>query len=195
MVGAMAYPALQVPFQMQTLRKAGELVRVQWCKARLKAMRTGQIQMFTFEPETGTYRVEPYITQQDLVDADAHRSGSVSAGVSGAAPASLQQSQPVEAQSRELPEGVVFASIEVQPDSRSLQLEQQERGTMSGMVNSSGGTPIAPLLFYPDGTTSDAKIALTNQYQRLYAVVSVRGLTGVVKVSELVSSDELQQVP
>ena len=74
-VGAMAYPSFRVPFQMQTLRKAGEQVRVEWCKARIKAMKTGQIQMFTFEPETGIFTLQPYYTEQDILEVDASLSG------------------------------------------------------------------------------------------------------------------------
>ena len=93
-----------------------------------------------------------------------------------------------------LPEGVVFATVDVQSDMRSLQLQQETQGSVPGMPQSLDQQS-PPVLFYPDGTTSDAKIALTNEYQRLYVVVSLRSLTGIVKVSELVSADELQQVP
>jgi len=196
MVGAMAYPSFRVPFQMQTLRKAGEQVRVEWCRARIKAMKTGQIQMFTFEPETGSFTLQHYYTEQDILEVDASLGG-MGTGMTGGAQAinSAQQSGGSSLPAPELPEGVVFATVEVQSDMRSLQLQQETQGSVPGMSPQTLAQQSPPVLFYPDGTTSDAKIALTNEYQRLYVVVSIRSLTGIVKVSELVSADELQQVP
>jgi Tfp pilus assembly protein FimT len=195
MIGAMSYPALQVPFQMQTLRKGGEVVRVEWSKARIRAMKSGQIQMFTFQPETGSYSIQPYFTEQDVLEADALHSGAGAMGAATATPQMAQQSELESAQPRELPEGVVFATVEVETDLRALQVQQQQlTNPMANMTTMDPNQP-PPILFYPDGTTSDAKVVLTNQYQRLYVVVTVRSLTGVVKVSELVTADEIQQVP
>ncbi len=199
-LGAIAYPSLKGPFELQTMRKAGELVRVELCKTRLKAMKTGQIQMFTFEPNTGTYSIQLYYTEQGMLEADAAHSGfgsgsrGLGAGSFGAGGTGASVSQ-----NHELPEPIVFASAEVQGDSRALQLQQQTQGTAGvagmGAIGMGSDQDIPPILFYPDGTTSDAKIILTNESQRAYVVVSLRSLTGVVKVSELVSADEIQQIP
>ncbi len=51
------------------------------------------------------------------------------------------------------------------------------------------------MLFYPDGTTSDARVALTNDDRNFFVVVSLRSLTGIAKVSELVTANEVEQVP
>ncbi len=190
-IGAMAMPAFQVPFEHHRLRQAGELVRVEWNKARIKAMKTGQIQMFRYTPASGTYQVLPYFTQQDWLEADAaHSVSSTLAGANRqmqAATAAADNAAQVE---RELPEGVVFVSGEVATDTRSLRIADP-----SAAANVAGGCDMAPVLFYPDGTTSDARLVLTNQYQRLFIVVSVRSLTGLVRVSGLVPSDELPSVP
>ncbi len=194
-LGALALPSLQVPFENQKLRKAGDVVRIQWNKARIKAMKSGQIQMFCYEAEQGTFSTQPYYSAQDILESDAQHSSSAMA--SGGMAAEQQQDQ-IDTQPKELPEGVVFASSEVQSDARSLQLQQQ---TQSGPMGnqSAGGVMDAlqspPILFYPDGTTSDAKLVLTNELQRLYVVISLRSLTGVARVSELVSADEVQLVP
>ena len=91
---------------------------------------------------------------------------------------------------RELPEGVVFVQSEVETDMRSFAIQQQlQSGRLAGVLES------APVLFYPDGTTSDARIVLTNQYQRLFVVVSLRSLTGIAKISGLLTTDEVQQFP
>ncbi|NLF73363.1 MAG: hypothetical protein GX575_30365, partial [Candidatus Anammoximicrobium sp.] len=57
----------------------------------------------------------------------------------------------------------------------------------SAASSSAGGPP--PIVFYPDGSTSDASVLLTNE--RCFVQVALRGLTGMVRVSELISSEEL----
>ena len=194
-IGAMAFPSVKVPFQMQTLRKGGEVVRVAWCKARNRAMKTGQTQMFSFSLESGTYRTQPYYTEQDVLEVDALHSATASTVNASAAGSSVPQSDAIAAQQQELPEGVVFASVDVQSDYRSLQLQQDTLGSFGATTNMTLDQQTPPVLFYPDGTTSDAKVVLTNEYKRLCVVVSLRSLTGVVKVSELVTADEVPQVP
>ena len=78
----------------------------------------------------------------------------------------------------------------VEANQRSYDIQQQLQG---GQL--SGAPEATPVLFYPDGTTSDARVVLTNQYERLFVVVSLRSLTGMTRVSNLLSSDELQQHP
>lgn len=197
-IGAMAYPALHGPFQMQTLRKAGELVRVEWSKARIKAMKTGQIQMFSCEPESGQYQIQTYYTEQGMLESDAQSGqlGSMGGGQSSAATTS--EADAYSAQTRQLPEGVVFVAVEVQADLRAMQLDQSTAAAAMPPTSSLGSNmaqQMSPVLFYPDGTTSDARLALTNQYRTRFVVISLRSLTGVVKVSELVTAEELDYVP
>jgi len=96
-----------------------------------------------------------------------------------------EQSQP-----RELPEGVLFMPSEVETDVRSYEIQQQLQGQ-----GTAGALEAPPVLFYPDGTTSDARVILTNESQRLFVLVTLRSLTGITTVSKLLSSDELQQQP
>jgi Tfp pilus assembly protein FimT len=190
-IGTMAMPAFRVPFDHHRLRQGGELVRIEWNKARLKAMKTGQIQMFRYAAQSNTYQVMPYYSQQDWLEADAaHATGTGLTGANQQPTMATQATGQASTVARALPEGVVFVQGEVETNMRSYQIEQQIQG---GQI--SGAPESTPVLFYPDGTTSDARVVLTNQYQRLYVVVSLRSLTGITKVSSLLSSDELQQYP
>jgi Tfp pilus assembly protein FimT len=190
-IGTMAMPAFQVPFDYHRLRQGGELVRIEWNKARLKAMRTGQTQLFRYAAQSNTYQVTPYFSQQDWLEADAAHSTSL--GLAGTHPQlamATQSADQASAVQRELPEGVVFVQGEVETNMRAYEIQQQMQGGQVAGVQES-----TPVLFYPDGTTSDARIVLTNQHQRRYVVVSLRSLTGMTRVSSLLSSDELQQYP
>ncbi len=191
-MGAMALPAIRGPFSNQRLRKAGELVRIEWNKARIQAMKTGQIQTFRYETDGGVYYIEPYLTEQDWLEADAVEStarGSSSAQATGTAMAPVSGS-PVtgitpQVRQRELPEGVIFAGGYFESDSRSMEIQQE---TQSALMTA--GNQVAPILFYPDGTTSDAELILSND-QNLFVRVTLRSLTGIAKVSDLLNANEL----
>jgi hypothetical protein len=47
-----------------------------------------------------------------------------------------------------------------------------------------------PILFYPDGTASDATVVLENEYRRRIEL-TLRGLTGVATVGELYETEEV----
>jgi len=189
--GTMSMPAFRMAFDNHRLRQGAELVRIEWNKARLKAMRTGQIQMFRYAVQSPSYQVMPYYSQQDWLEADAaHTTGSGVAGANLSLPMATAGADQAAQVERALPEGVVFVQGEVEANQRSYDIQQQLQG---GQL--SGAPEATPVLFYPDGTTSDARVVLTNQYERLFVVVSLRSLTGMTRVSNLLSSDELQQHP
>jgi Tfp pilus assembly protein FimT len=86
---------------------------------------------------------------------------------------------PVE-RSGALPEGIVFHASEKVVDARTALIEGAEGQT----------TP--QVFFYPDGTTSTAQVLLANEHDR-YLRVDLRGLTGVSKAGDVISSEELRQ--
>ncbi len=190
MIGALAMPAFRVPFEYHRLRQAGEVVRVEWNKARIRAMQTGQTLMFRYAAQQNAYQVTPYYSEQDWLEADAAHSPTLGGGGVNMQAGAVQAADDALAESRELPEGVVFVDSEVEIDLRSYEIQQQVQGNQLA-----GALEATPILFYPDGTTSDARVVLTNQYQQLFIVVKLRSLTGIATVSDFLSSHELQQYP
>ncbi len=191
-VGAMAMPALKGPFANQRLRKAGEMIRVEWNRARIQAMKTGQIQMFRYETDGTIFYVEPYLTEQDYLEADAMESTARDASMAqstgtsgGPMPGALPTVEPPQLRQRELPDGVIFAGGYFESDSRSAQIQQESQAALMA-----AGNQVAPILFYPDGTTSDAELILSND-QQLFVRVTLRSLTGIAKISDLMSANEL----
>jgi Tfp pilus assembly protein FimT len=191
MLGAVVAPSFHASFELQRVRQGGELVRVAFNKARMKAMKTGQIQMFRYTAESGSYQVMPYFSQQDWLEADAaHAAGGAMSGVDQQLSNATQVSDTQQSQPRELPKGVLFAQSDVEADQRSYEIQQELQGQ-----GTTGTLESPPVLFYPDGTTSDARIVLTNESQRLFVLVTLRSLTGLATVSKLLNADELQQQP
>jgi len=85
----------------------------------------------------------------------------------------------------ELPEGVTFVGSETELDERSAFLSVTATTGDEDLLWSD------PIFFYPDGTSSTARILITNERSR-FLMVSVRGLTGVVHVSDLMTAEEMQ---
>ncbi|MGA2798757.1 MAG: hypothetical protein ABSE63_14345, partial [Thermoguttaceae bacterium] len=54
----MAWPQLEKSFSSQRLRKAADIVRTAWAKARIEAMRTGSIRVFRYEISGNRYRID-----------------------------------------------------------------------------------------------------------------------------------------
>jgi hypothetical protein len=85
----------------------------------------------------------------------------------------------------ELPEDIVFMGSESEQDNRSAFTFATTSGDAEDALWSE------PIFFYPDGTSSTSRILIRNSRGR-YLMVSVRGLTGVVQVSNLLTVEEIQ---
>jgi hypothetical protein len=85
----------------------------------------------------------------------------------------------------ELPQGIRFLAGDSLETARSVDVEADLEAATSA---SRDVTWSSPILFYSDGTTSTAEIILANEQGRAVRV-SLRGLTGVAKVSEVFEAD------
>lgn len=176
-MAAMAWTVLEEPFSGVRLRKAAERIGAEWRTARVEAMDSGEIYVFRYAPEGNTFRVEPYSAaegQQDSVFGDL-------LGGSAQAAGTPSRAQPAEGS---LPEGVTFVAGETATDTRAAIIASEIE--QSGTAETGWSDPI---LFYPDGTTSTYRLVLKNEHDR-YIDVQLRGLTGVVSVGEVRSSQE-----
>ncbi|MFM2093449.1 MAG: hypothetical protein RIS70_573 [Planctomycetota bacterium] len=172
---AMVLPALRGPLENQRLRKAGDTVRAEWNRTRVLAMKSGRIQIFQCEFGTNRYVVQTWVAETD----DQQSTNDAVAGFGTAKPGS--GFNPIQ-QEKEIAEGILFQSGQAAEDSRGSSIVSQFG------ANNTQQSP--PILFYPDGTTSTAKVVLAND-RNSYLVVSLRGLTGVAQVSDLLSQEEL----
>ena len=185
-IGAIAYPNIQAPFARQRVRKAAELVRVELAKGRNMAMRTGRIMVFQCTLQSGRFETVPFARQEDLVEGDLATTRTAGAGPlsTGVAPSGLNSPIGSSAVVRagQLPRRIVFAQVAVGSDARSQMTLQ---GAGSGLSSSIGiptmtASSAAPIVLYPDGTTSDAKIIVSDADGRA-SLITVRGLTGMTR--------------
>lgn len=181
-VASIVVPSINGTLKQQQFQRECDRVRIVWEEARLKAMRTGQAQVFRFVAGSGEYSVEPWLQATDEVEASDGATVMMAGGLAQVDLQSGGMSAAVElgTAAEKLEEGFVFSSGAVLGDTRTL-LIQQQTGTVSG----GAGNQSAPIMFYPDGTTSTAEVAIKND-QGAQRLLRIRGLTGEISVVQAV---------
>jgi type II secretory pathway pseudopilin PulG len=202
-LAGLAWPSLERPFSTHRLRMAADHVRAQWTSTRVDAMDSGEVLLFRYAPGSNRYRIE---RQQPDDGSTSSTSGSPS-GSSGAANSSASGSKSSSASSggsgsggtsggdplpasvarlpreRTLPDGVNFASGDVSSSDDQSDPTQQLPSAADTTAGSQSGWS-EPILFYIDGTCSNARLVLKND--RDFSIeVTLRGLTGVTTVGEI----------
>lgn len=175
------YDALVVARRIQT---SADALQLNMQKARMKAIESGQAQVFRMLVGENQYTVQPWLTGADLTDAGpgativtetglAVETDSRTGWIAGLADASKGQ--------HVLEEGVVIASAQTLTDSRNL-MAQQEAGM--GLAVSSWS---APIVFYPDGSSTTAEILLQDARGQRRSI-RLRGLTGKAEIRTVLPS-------
>jgi type II secretion system protein H len=179
-LAAAATPALRGVMQDAGLKSAADQVRIEWTRAHVKAMKTGRIQVFRFEPQGSRFTVQPWAAADDEIESSAAVQGS-GGGPSPQASSGLDQTR-----TWTLPEGVTFAAGSAGLDSRGQSVTEQ--------ISSAGSSLEAdwsqPILFYPDGSASDAYLIVANE-REVGIRVDLRGMTGMASVGEIEGVDDL----
>lgn len=181
-VMAVAAPAFNSAMQNQRLRSAADRVRIEWTRAHVKAMKTGRIQVFRYQIGGREFQVEPWAAGDETLEA----APTASSG-SPLRPESEADEQAAIAADNQLPEDIIFLGGDAQAESRSLAIEESLQGVASRETEWS-----RPILFYPDGATSDAFVIVSSP-REVGIRVDLRGITGTATVGEITSMSELMQ--
>ena len=164
-MGAVAAPLVEGSFSHARVKSGGEIVRGAWARARLAAIESGQIHVFRFEPKGSRYQIIT-LDQLGMPGTEMPAPEDPNAERDDVDMLRLPQSR--------LPDGVQFAAGDISDSSQVL-------ATLGATEQSAWS---APILFHPDGTTSDASIVLANAAQQTVRV-TLRGLTGIANTSEV----------
>ncbi len=178
LIAATAWPLMQRSFASWRLRDAADLVRAEWAGARAKAMHSGAAQRFLYTPQEQTYWVEPCEDVLGSSDEQSSTAANAPADVESASRHSM------------LPDKIYFHEGQVQSDgSRTASADQTPKPAEidPGMIED--GEPDAPIIFYPDGTSSSARLVLRNEYDR-GITITIRGLTGMSDVREIFNIED-----
>lgn len=181
-VAALALPALRGPLANRRLTKSAELVRAAWAKARVEAMQSGRTYVFRHTPGSNAYQVRPWTRPEDILTSDRIDGDPDSQRVE------TYDDRPAKGRTLiGLPDDVFFLEGEIVEDARGETLLVDLPASSLGDDGQS-----APIFFYPDGTTSDAQVALGNE-RKWVVTVRIRGLTGVAHIGPLQTRQELSR--
>ncbi len=165
LVSAMAFPLIKKPLVRREVQTAADSVRSKLFHARIGAMRSNHVYTFQYQPGSSSYRVSPQ--QQPTSQTD-----DASQAVAEDPVLADGDHQPSEDGS--LPDGICFmADDSPDPDAPDATPTAVAQGGDAGWSD--------PIFFYPDGTTSDARLIVASG--RGYAIhIRLRGVTGNVVV-------------
>jgi hypothetical protein len=149
----------------RALMSGASLVQAGWTRARLAAMQSGQTYVVRLEPKGSRYQV---LSLDELALPESQELPSEDPDTEHSPYDILRLFK------NRLPDGVIFGSADV---SNSNQLT-------ASMGSTDEGPWSAPILFRPDGTTSDATVLLVNEPGQTVRV-TLRGLTGTSSASEV----------
>lgn len=183
-IAAFAIPAIKGPLDNYRLRKSADKIRSAFASARAAAARTGMTHVFQYKPETGEYTIEPWTTGDEFIEMNSLPT----MNTGGAAPiASAPLVSPLKTEP--LPTGVVFHGVLTETSLRDLRTISGAGDSASAIATASS-TAAPPILFYADGTSSNATVVLKNG-RGVYVQIKLRGLTGQSSASKLLSGDKI----
>lgn len=195
-VGGIVSQSLRGPIESQRLRRSSELLRIALGRARVKAMQSGQTQVFQYEVAGRRYQTQPLALDSEasewgldafdqsdqLLQANDPNNPDLFAGTGSKQVNTLAQLR------YQLPEGIVFQQGATEIDLR-MSLAQEELAA----IDQTAQNWSQPILFYPDGSTSEARLFLSNQAGVRFIAIRLRSLTGIPVVSGVLSQEELPQ--
>jgi Tfp pilus assembly protein FimT len=185
-IGSIVVPVFTGSFASVRLRRAGDQVLTRWSQARARAIETGEAYQFRFTPETGAYRVEPWTNLVEESAAGSRSTTSASTASDASTSSSEMSGDSAAVQNKSLPEKITFQSGQLAVED----VISGERQVAS--MKSAGDELSTPILFFPDGTTSEASVVLANDRNQ-FVRLSLRGLTGVGRATQILSREELQK--
>src|SRR5262245_37526094 len=168
-IASFATPILSGAMERRALTSGAGLLQAGWIRARNAAMQSGQTYVVRLEPKGSRFQVcsldqlmLPESQQLPPEDSDAEYSAY----------------DILRFFKTRLPDGVIFGKADV-----------ANSNLLTATMGTAGDGPwSAPILFRPDGTTSDASVLLVNEPGQTVRV-TLRGLTGTSVAGEVGMED------
>jgi prepilin-type N-terminal cleavage/methylation domain-containing protein len=188
-IGSIAIINTRSAFANTRLKKGAEAVRAEFARARIRAIKSGQTQVFRHLLSSDGYVTTPQMSPDDLLESDSRHIAS-SFAVNDESIGGLGITNEVS----RLPEDVYFMGSDVAMDaraeSRMSKYEQTPTAGGSGGGQATAGGWGMPVFFFPDGSTTTARMVLANQ-QGYSVSIELRGLTGISRIGSLRLANEV----
>ncbi|MGD9634917.1 MAG: hypothetical protein AB7G28_04970 [Pirellulales bacterium] len=182
-IAGVMMPAISNSLTRARLTSGGELVRAAWGKARLAAMQAGEPYVFRYEQGGSRYQIV------QLAALTAENAGDLNT----LPPLSDEDEEYAEADmlrlaKSRLPTDIIFsqgqvAAVPQMAGPAVTGTAAAGPASASPAMKAEGGWS-QPIMFYPDGTTSDAAVLVANPDGETLRV-TLRGLTGISRAGEV----------
>ena len=176
----MSWPSVQKLLSRARVKDAAQQVRTELGEARLRAIESGKPQVFRFQPGTGFFEIRP--KEEETAGPAVLKSALEQMSEENADTEPISGAEIVDAAAYEkyLPDGMQFIGQEVAKKPAAGDEEEGLAGLSTAEMTEQRNWS-EPIVFYPNGRTSNARIRITDAER--YAVdVSLRGLTGAVRI-------------
>jgi prepilin-type N-terminal cleavage/methylation domain-containing protein len=183
-IGATAWPLVTNAYSSVKLRNAAQQVQACWGKARVSAVSKGLPHVFRFETSAADYSVVAWEDENTALEAAVPITPNTFAQPTSPSDAT-NYGGAATTTGPKLPEGMTFVGIQRGNDTRTMVADTQL--ATAGVTSTS-----QPVVFYPDGTSSDAVLTITDGKGR-YITVNLRGLTGITRIGEITAGPEVAQ--
>lgn len=185
LLAALSTPAVRSSLRSGEFRNAAKQVRAGLANARLRAIESGTAQQLRFQPGERLFEVRPQPMLGVGEGLAFVSSQTLAAGVSPGGISAGQRTAEDEPTRYELPEGVRFGSQQLSdrnvPDQPSF-----DSGSTARLDAHRWS---APIVFYPNGRTRNARIRLIGG-REWYVDVTLRGVTGTARIGALVRREQ-----
>ncbi|XZE20196.1 prepilin-type N-terminal cleavage/methylation domain-containing protein [Pirellulaceae bacterium SH449] len=197
-LAGLAAPTVNSMITSRKLSVAADQLINDIAEGRVRAIQTGQTQVFEATVGGRDYIVKPWLMASDEIDASAGATITTSLGMTldtAAAPGGgIETSQSSgQKEPKELDVYVQFSAVETVMDTRSASAIQTDTGMLPTASAVAGGK-CNPVLLYPDGSSTTAQIILIDQQGRRM-VVQLRGIVGQMSKFQTTSLDPSAFVP
>lgn len=182
-ITGLAWPALRGGYDASRLKTVGAEVRAAWIEARNQAMESGELRGFRCIRDGIKYQI--YNLEAAENSAAATSGGAASALGPGTAPAS-SGAQGGQGEAQQIPEGYSF-----HPQADSSDRSSGMPGVLAAGSDLAGDAQWSkPIVFYPDGSSSDAELTITDKREQSITLY-LRGTTGTSRSSEVRAKGEM----
>ena len=197
-IGGLIYPALTSTTETQSLIRSGDTVRTFFARSRNEAMRSGQTLALRYQIGGNQFIIEPWDTGDSNVESSMSASNfNVLGQLQQATNTERNVTKRLLQQVQTLPDKVVFAAGTQAFDSRAIVQNDPTLNPNAANVDTSSATDLVdgvwsqPILFYPDGSTSQSEVRIGTDDLQIFVLVRIRGLTGIAYVTKIMTQIEV----
>lgn len=176
---ALGMPSINRMWSRSQIGNASQNVRTELYQTRLAAMKAGEAYVFRFRPGTGTYEILP-----KSINDDENRPGQDGRFLKSLPGNVVFERGILHTKATESPDDDSDETLE-SPGARATTFSQGTVTYSNERADSNTGSDgwSAPIVFYPNGRTSSASLAVRRDYYRVE--LTLRGLTGTARLGEI----------